>query len=224
MQTISGLKEIGKRAFKSNYWMSVFVSFVMTAVLSIQERISSANSNTQTIEIQNLPAGAVATVTSMSLITLLILILIRIFIYNPYYVGAQAFFKENVLTGSASGDEVLRGFRNYINTFVTLLLRDLYVALFSFLLVVPGIMKAYSYRLVPYIITDEPELSSSEVLRRSEQMMRGHRMDAFMLDLSFFGWYLLVILTLGLAGIFWVFPYKNNTDAALYQDLRDLEY
>ena len=148
--------------------------------------------------------------------------MIKIFIYNPLQVGGYAFFKENVLSGNAQLDEVMQGFRDYMKTFKTLFFRDLFVLLWSLLLIIPGFMKAYSYRMVPYIISEEPDLEPSEVLAMSERMMNGHRMKAFLLDLSFLGWFLLAAVTAGVAGVFWVFPYKNNTDAALYQELREL--
>ena len=85
---------------------------------------------------------------------------------------------------------------------------------------IPGIIKAYSYRMVPYIIKDEPDLSAKEVLQRSKEMMRGHKWHAFILDLSFLGWIILAVLTLGVLSFFWVDPYIKSTDAALYSVLK----
>ena len=199
---------VGKRAFKNNYWYSVIVSAILTVVMGGMGRASSTGSNTETITINipndlpNMPRDTVMAITTISLIGLILAVLIRVFIYNPFEVGCNAFFKENVLTGEARLEEVAKGFRRYDRTFITLLLRDLFTALWAILLVIPGIMKAYSYRLVPYLLDDEPELSPSEVLELSERMMKGSRMKAFLLDLSFIGWYFLVGLTFGIAGIF----------------------
>ena len=112
-------------------------------------------------------------------------------------------------------------FNDYGRVFVTMFLRDLLICLWSLLLVVPGIMKSYSYRLVPYILKDNPELTAKEVLARSTEMMAGNRWQAFKLDLSFIGWILLTVLTLGIAGIFWTNPYMQNTNAALYLSLKE---
>ena len=78
----------------------------------------------------------------------------------------------------------------------------------------------YSYRMVPYIIKDNPELSATEVITRSREMMNGNKWRAFLLDLSFIGWILLCVITLGIAAFFWVGPYMSSTDAALYLELK----
>ena len=78
----------------------------------------------------------------------------------------------------------------------------------------------YLYAMVPYIIKDEPDLSAKEVLQRSKEMMRGHKWHTFILDLSFLGWIILAVLTLGVLSFFWVDPYIKSTDAALYSVLK----
>ena len=75
--------------------------------------------------------------------------------------------------------------------------------------------------MVPYIIKDNPELSATEVITRSREMMNGNKWKAFLLDLSFIGWFLLSIITLGIAAFFWVGPYVYSTEAALYLELKD---
>jgi uncharacterized membrane protein len=75
--------------------------------------------------------------------------------------------------------------------------------------------------MVPYILAEHPELSANEVITRSREMMNGNKMQAFKMDLSFLGWILLGILTLGLGLVFWTSPYMESTQAALYLKLRD---
>ncbi|MFR5556791.1 MAG: DUF975 family protein [Coprococcus sp.] len=73
--------------------------------------------------------------------------------------------------------------------------RDLFILLWTLLLIVPGIIKSYSYRLVPYILSENPHMDRKRALELSQQMMDGHKMEAFVLELSFFGWFLLSALT-----------------------------
>jgi len=73
--------------------------------------------------------------------------------------------------------------------------------------------------MVPYIIKDNPELSATEVITKSRKMMDGNKWRAFLLDLSFIGWLLLSLITLGIVGLLWTNPYMQNTNAALYQEL-----
>ena len=99
-------------------------------------------------------------------------------------------------------------------------LRNLFVALWSLLLVIPGIIKLYSYRLVPYILKEHPEISGTQVITISRQMMNGHKWNTFVLDLSFIGWMLLSALTFGILHLFYVGPYMQATDAELYEAVK----
>ena len=99
--------------------------------------------------------------------------------------------------------------------------RDLYTFLWGLLFVIPGIIKGYSYRMVPYILTEHPDMEPEEAIRLSQQMMNGNKWAAFVLDLSFIGWELLSAATFGLLGIFYVNPYKYATDTELYIALKE---
>ena len=95
----------------------------------------------------------------------------------------------------------------------------LYVMLWTILLVIPGIIKGYSYAMASYISIDNEELSAEECVQRSIEMMKGHKMQLFLLDLSFFGWALLSILTLGI-GLLWLAPYQETAHIKFYEDLK----
>lgn len=95
----------------------------------------------------------------------------------------------------------------------------LYVMLWTILLVIPGIIKGYSYAMASYISIDNEELSAEECVQRSIKMMEGHKMQLFLLDLSFFGWVLLSILTLGI-GLLWLAPYQETAHIKFYEDLK----
>jgi uncharacterized membrane protein len=87
------------------------------------------------------------------------------------------------------------------------------------LLVIPGIVKFYSYAMTPYLRYENPMLSAETLICKSMKMMNGHKMKLFLLDLSFIGWLLLCILTLGI-GFLWLIPYMQSARAAFYEDLR----
>ena len=99
------------------------------------------------------------------------------------------------------------------------LLVALFVFLWSLLLVIPGIVKAYSYAMTPYILHDNPEMGVSDSLRRSQQMMKGFKTKLFLLDLSFIGWLLLGFITFGI-GLLWVCPYMATARAKFYEVLK----
>lgn len=95
----------------------------------------------------------------------------------------------------------------------------IFIALWTLLLIIPGIIKSFSYLLTFYILRDEPSIGILESITRSRQLMDGHKMEAFLLFLSFIGWALLVIVTLGLA-VLWVGPYFSVTLAKFYDRVR----
>ena len=99
------------------------------------------------------------------------------------------------------------------------LLVALFVFLWSLLLVIPGIVKAYSYAMTPYILHDNPEMGVSDSLQRSQQMMKGYKTKLFLLDLSFIGWLLLGFITFGI-GLLWVSPYMATARAKFYEELK----
>lgn len=95
----------------------------------------------------------------------------------------------------------------------------LFTALWSLLFVIPGIIKAYSYSMAMYILAENPEIGALEAINRSKAMMDGHKMELFVLNLSFIGWYLLCAVTFGIAGI-WVIPYVSATTANFYNKIK----
>ena len=94
----------------------------------------------------------------------------------------------------------------------------LFVSLWSLLLIIPGIIASYSYKLVYNVKLDNPDMSSLEVLRKSKELMRGHRLDFFVLELSFIGWIILGACTFGILYI-WLIPYMTVTECNFYNKL-----
>lgn len=103
--------------------------------------------------------------------------------------------------------------------FTTMLLQYIYTFLWTLLLIIPGIIKSYSYAMTPFLMKDNEELSNNAAIEESMRMMQGHKMDLFILDLTFIGWYILGILSLGI-GLLWVIPYHYTARAAFYEDIK----
>lgn len=142
---------------------------------------------------------------------------VDILVFNPITVSAAHFFTKNTRE-PATLDTLKRGFTpHWINNVVTLFLRDLFLWLWALLLVVPAIVKAYAYRMVPYIMAEHPDMKGAEAITLSRRMMKGSKWNAFVFDLSFLGWELLSAVTAGIAGVFWVRPYKAAANAELYR-------
>ena len=90
----------------------------------------------------------------------------------------------------------------------------------ALLLIIPGIVKAFSYAMAPYILADNPELTARESLNESKRIMDGHKFDLFVLQLSFFWWYILGSITFGIAYVY-VIPYINATTANFYNSIKE---
>lgn len=164
-------------------------------------------------------AFTVIVVLIVAAIVLAIVLALDVLLLNPVQVGINRFMVKS-LDDTARIAEVGYTFdHNYKNGVKVMFFKDLYVELWSLLFIVPGIYKAYQYRMVPYILGENPDMTYQEVLQRSKDMMDGQKWDAFVLDLSFILWHMLGGITCGLAEIFYVAPYVNLTDAALYSRL-----
>ncbi len=116
--------------------------------------------------------------------------------------------------------ELFAHFDKFWGAFKVSFFVGLFTALWSLLLVIPGIIKAYSYSMSMYILAENPEIGALEAINRSKAMMNGHKMELFVLELSFIGWYLLCAITFGIAGV-WVFPYMSATFANFYNKIKN---
>lgn len=237
MWTIQEVKEVGRNAFKLNYWPCVIVAGIYAVIFGSasvsangsQNPAEMAANGTTTINIPEgldaIPADQRAPllglVFGVGLVGLIIGLLVKAFLANPVEVGCSRFFKDNVTDPTTGVGTITVGFSDFGRTFITLLLRDVIVFVGLILFVVPGIIAIYALRFVPFIVKDNPELSPMEVLKRSNEMMRGNKWQTFLLDLSFLGWIILGAFTLTLGLFFWAYPYMQSTNATLYLALKE---
>lgn len=111
------------------------------------------------------------------------------------------------------------GFTNWLHNVWGMFLMCIKVLLWSLLLFIPGIIKAFAYAMTPFILVEHPEMRAIDAIRKSNAMMKGHKFDLFYLELSFIGWGILSLFTFGL-GFIWLIPYMYTTIAAFYEDLK----
>ena len=115
--------------------------------------------------------------------------------------------------------DMFRGFQDdFGGTFLIGLMTSLFTFLWSLLFVIPGIIAAYRYSMATYIMAENPTIAPTEAIERSKALMDGRKSDLFCLDLSFFGWALLTVLTAGI-GALWLTPYMAVSRAAFYRSL-----
>lgn len=222
MWTNSELKQRAKSVLNNFGYWTPFLATILTGLLS-----TSASSITSVITdnpeyesvLQNEEYAPI-------LISAVLLVMAFSFIWNtfigyPVTVGMNRFFMENRLSGSKI-DRLFYVFKsgNYLNVVKTMFLLNLKVFLWSLLLLIPGIIKSYEYYMVPYILAENPGISSKRAFEISKEMTNGEKFDIFWLGLSFFGWILLGTLACGI-GVLFVEPYIQTTFAELYQVMRE---
>ena len=140
---------------------------------------------------------------------------------GPMTIGLSSFYLK-AYRGMQAGVETMfsDGFTDFGRNLGGYLWMQLFVCLWSLLFVIPGIIKAYSYAMTPYILADCPNVKAKEALKLSMRMMAGHKWELFTLHLSFIGWHLLSLFTLGLLTLFYTGPYQAGTCAGYYSELK----
>ncbi len=123
---------------------------------------------------------------------------------------------------SISAGDTFEGFYDFWSAFKVSFLTGLFTFLWSLLLIVPGIIKAYSYSMAIYILAENKGMSALEAIAKSKEMMEGKKMDLFVLQLSFLGWGLLSCITFGI-GFIWTIPYMSATYANFYKSLKPID-
>lgn len=147
---------------------------------------------------------------------------VSLFVLLPLAVGYSNSMRVLLETGDnrLANNSFSLGFGNWLHVVWGMVLSTIYIFLWTLLLIIPGIIKSYSYALTPYILVEHPEMSANEAIEESMRLMDGHKFDLFYLQLSFIGWAILSILSLGL-GFFWLIPYQMTTQAAFYRDIKN---
>lgn len=157
-------------------------------------------------------------------ILMLLAVVVKVLLFNPLEIGCKRFFIFSRVQETELNEIGAAFSHSYWNVVKVQFLRYLYTFLWSLLFVIPGIIKSYEYRMVPYLLSENPDLDAREAFRISSELMEGQKLDTFILDLSFFGWGLLAACTCGIVGIFYVQPYMAFTDAELYITLQYHRY
>lgn len=233
MWTRVELKTRAKELLSLNYWKAVLVSLIFAFVSGSGGGSggSYGDDNTGTsdsfsselfdAEMLELMIGAAVFFIIIFLLILLVSLALSYFVFMPLQVGCHRYF---VLCdkNEANMDDVAYVFsHSYMNVVKVMFFYSLYIFLWSLLFVIPGIIKAYEYRMIPYILGEYPDISKEEAFRLTKEMMDGNKWDSFVLDLSFLGWDILGTFTCCILNIFFVNPYRDLTNAQLYLAIKN---
>ena len=144
--------------------------------------------------------------------------IINLLIAGPISIGYMAIALKIIRAEEAKLEGLFDYFHHYGNTTILYITNGIFIALWSLLFVIPGIVKTYAYSMSYYIMADNPDMKASEASEASMRMMQGNKWRLFCLHFSFIGWMFLSIFTFGIL-LLWVVPYMQEADAAFYQSL-----
>lgn len=220
MWTRDLLKRNAKQALQSNYWTALLVCVMVSLITGSSTGLSfkvSFNLNDRFFYggFLSLPF-----ILIFGLFSVVISFAIGAFIFNPLIVGKSRYFMESRV-GVPPFSSVFTTFGGpaYLNVVKVMFIKNLSIFLWSLLFVFPGIYKAYQYRMVDYLLAENPYMPYQRALDLSSQMTQGEKFNIFILEVSFFGWFFVGSLCFGV-GAFFVTPYFEATFAELYAALR----
>ena len=216
--TSSELRAIARRNLEGTWGISVGVALV-AAILGglIVGTGSNINFNFNEDTVRNLrPIFWTVLLPMVSLAGLLGIV--SFILGGTVELGYAKFLLKQYDRKELQFSDLFSQFERFGTGFAQKFLRMLYTCLWALLLVIPGIVKGLSYAMTPFILEEHPEMAASEAIKASMKLMDGHKMDLFILGLSFIGWSLLACLTMGI-GFLFLNPYINAAYAAFYRSI-----
>ena len=170
-------------------------------------------------ELEHFLEGTLGLAMPLVLTVSLILLVARLALGGAMSMG-RATYSLNLIDGvEAEFADLFVGFRRFYDALIMNVVSILMVFLGMLLFVVPGIILGYAYAMAPYILAETPDISGTEALRLSRQMMKGHKWELFWLELTFIGWSILAAFTLGLGNLA-LAPYQGVSKASFYRDVK----
>ena len=214
------LKTQAKANFKGHYWKSIGAFVVYALFTGTYTAASQTGEVQEATEAGDAGAGLILGVGAALLGIMIFIAVLNVIITNVVQVGYYSFLLNCDGKEPKIGDLFSYFKKGYGRIAGGMFVTDLIVALWSVLFCIPGAIAHYKYELVPFLLADNPEMTGKEARQKSAELMKGNKWNAFVLDLSFIGWYILGGCTCGILNLFWVTPYQNQTRAQLYLTLK----
>ena len=206
------IKEAAKAKIKGNLWKILWPTIAIGIVASIpsfitgfKDGFTSAMNNTTTT---NMSPG-------IAILTMILTIIceIAMIAYKKYILNFTR-------TGKCDFQDIINCLKEkWVNIIVSSLVMGLLITLASLLFVIPGVILALAYTMVPYLVVDT-KLTGIDPLKKSREMMKGYKGDYFVFILSFFGWIILACCTCGIL-LIWLAPYMEVAEAIYYDKLKE---
>ena len=235
------LKQAGKNLFQKNYWYSVLVVFLMFlsgtgTSFSPSFNFSYTTSGSEGDPFEELFGGGdfeyfleefietpiFIAIFIIVIATIVVASVLGYFIFNSFRCGGIRYFLKSRKNQAVQIHEVFENLKDKTNLNIAKVtfFRDLSVFLWSLVFIIPGIIKSYEYWAIDYILAVRPDIDKDEAKRLSTVLMDGNKWRLFELSISFIGWELLSVFTMGLLNIFYVTPYMQATFVEFFSEIR----
>ena len=221
---IKEIKKLAREKMKGHFWevfkpllfaclISWAISFVITLVFKL------AGVPLETVTNVDFGFGEVPTTTSTPIGSLVNLVISYIEVIVSF--GAIYYLLNYIRGKKVTKDEIIEMIKSkWLPIVVATFLMTVFVCLWSFLLIIPGIIAAIAYSLTMFVLVDE-KVNGYEAIKKSKEMMKGYKWKYVVLQLSFLGWLILGVFTLGILYI-WLIPYMELADLIFYDKLKEI--
>lgn len=220
---IGMVKERARTAMKLQYWpivgMELLAGVLMGGAVSFSYNQSGIDKFREAIGNDEIFRRIMGILLGVAITASVISLLYTFLVGNVIRVGVAKYRLSAYRHERIRITDLFAGFRQYGRLVGTMALYTLFVTLGFFCFIVPGIIVALGLFEVPYLLNEDPSLSGMGAIRRSWEDMKGHKGELFGLAMSFFGWIMLTILTLGVLAIFYTGPYIALSEAGYYHEL-----
>lgn len=223
------LKASAKISLKRNYWRAVLTALIFTVILggtaggSAPAHKDTLNKETfdQLTQQSGISAGFILSTVAVIVLMAIVVAFVISLLLRPFAVGVHKFFVECKDDTPDVGKCLMTCKGSWLHVGFIMFLSTLFISLWFILFVIPGVIKSYEYRMIPYLLAENPQMSRKEAFAKSREMMKGQKWNAFVLDISFLGWEILSGCTCGILNVFYVGPYRYLTNAELYLALKN---
>lgn len=232
MKRAADFREIG-RASLSGHWLSAVGTTLLAGILGAKLTVSGSNfslvtnfynyysgTDGEAVSIK-MPPGVFLTIAALLMVSVVVVLIISIaqFVIGSFVSLGLATYNLNLIDGKEASVGQIFYHTSIMGKAVWLRIRmSIFIFLWTLLLIIPGIIKSYSYSMAVFIMAENPEMSAKEAMEVSMRMMDGNKWRLFCLQLSFIGWEILCIFSLGI-GFLWLNPYVNAATAAFYDEV-----
>lgn len=227
MYVAKDFRDKARESLQGKWGLAVGTGFVAT-LAGTYTALDYNNSDIDTESIDELLSNSSLSDVVLGLIGLALIVLavcvlvgavISLIFTGPITLGYVKFNLNLVDGNNPKFSDLFSQFHRFGQGFLLQLLRIVFIFLWMCLFIIPGLIAQYRYAMAPYILYENPDMSASDAIKASKQLMEGNKWRLFCLDFSFIGWDLLSVFTLGI-GYLWVKPYREAAFAAFYRGIK----